>query len=442
MNVKGILQKVLNRIPKEAAVGIINEKTGWTPEKKPKKKEDIKEKFLELSEVIREDEIEDFVQMAVMRKNIGLPTYTYKINNVKFLENLTEEQIKQKFSIEDRTFKDVYVISTNLEYQKDMITFNFRVKEFESQWRTGVNNLTSLSAVYTSIVTLNLTNNVVSVFTGNHSIQEVLVDFMIQNFSFPITAYSLKEHTNQINALSSSVSFKTALLLDFISFRLQQKGIEANFKEIKFFNGTKNKKDGIKDVAIGGRALLASQLACEYITIGSEIVFFSTDMLFNQVPFSVKVYLKGSKRDTLKIVILDVDDEEVKSELIEIIQSEYIDMCNNGLKSVDSTKELLSTIASKYFNQDQLVNRVVQDNALKSIGLVREMTALYENQEEEEVIKLVKEFVTVTKTILDSTGYDQNDDNLNALNLFAGIQDSSVLDEDEELYRDEEAIEE
>lgn len=425
VNLTGVLLRVFNRITKQDALGIIEEKTGWVPENKLKNKKDIKDKFLELEQIIKEDEVEDFVQMAVMRKSIGLPAYTYKLTNLTFLNGFSQEN----FIIDELTFKDVYIISTKIERVGDTFEFHFRLKEFESQWLTGVNNLTSLSAVFTANVTLNISNRVLTVYTGNHQVQDVLIAFMSSIFKMPISSYSLKDFHNQINELGS-VSFKTALLLDFVSHRLKEKGIEATFKEIKFYTGAKNKKDGIKDVAIGGKALLSSQLACEYITIGSDIVFFSTDMIYNGVEFSTKVYLKGSKLDILKIVILDTDDEDIKSEVIEVIQSEYIDMCNNGIKDIDQTKVLLSTIANKYFKKDQLIIRVIEENTLRSISVVTNLLSFL-NDQDEVLNNSMREFIQSNRTVLDSIGYNNADFDLKLLNAFVGDESSSIIDEED-----------
>ena len=78
---------------------------------------------------------------------------------------------------------------------------------------------------------------------------------------------------NQV-ARIGSVSYKTAVLLDLVHNRLTEKGINSTFKEMKIFTGGGSRRDGEKEVAIGGRALLSSQLACEYVTLGSHIIYF------------------------------------------------------------------------------------------------------------------------------------------------------------------------
>ena len=83
MNISGILERVFNKIPKEHVANIITlKRPGWEPEKIIKN--EIREEFLSLTTLIEPDEVEDFVEMAVMTKSIGLPAYTYKVNHLNF----------------------------------------------------------------------------------------------------------------------------------------------------------------------------------------------------------------------------------------------------------------------------------------------------------------------------------------------------------------------
>ncbi|MGF9911894.1 hypothetical protein ABEX47_04670 [Paenibacillus ehimensis] len=436
VNIQGVLLRVLKRIPKEDAIEIIHEKTGWVPERKPKKKDDIKDRFLALAGIIAENEIEDFVQMAVMRKSLGLPAYTYKVSNLNFLNNLSDEQIVSNYSVENVAFRDIYSITTALSISDRLLAFDIRLKEYESSWLTGVNNVNSLSAVFTAKITLDRDSKVLTIYNGNHEVQEVLFDFMSQFFHWPMSSYRLKEFPNQINELGS-VSFKTALLLDLVTNRLSSRGINSTFKEIKFYTGGRSKKDGIRDVAIGGRALLASQLACEYITIGSDIIFFNTDMVYNGTEFSTKVYLKGSSLDILKIVIVDTDDEEVRKESMDIIQSEYIDMCNTGIKDMEETKKLINSIAQKYLKKDQLITRAIEENTLNSIAMISNLLDKL-NDQDEIVIESLRNFIKSNQTVLDSIGYDSNDENLSKLIEFAGMEELVVIDEEDYKETEEE----
>ncbi len=142
----------------------------------------------------------------------------------------------------------------------------------------------------------------------------------------------------------------------------------SRFKEIKF--NTKNKKhttDGIRNITINGRNLLSSQLACEYITLGSDILSFKVDMTYNDVDFTTLFSLKGKEEDILKIVVIDSDDDIFKQQVIDIIQSEYIELCGAGLKNVQETSNLLKQIYEKFINGDRLVNEVIQNSSLQII---------------------------------------------------------------------------
>ncbi|GEC93576.1 hypothetical protein C7J99_21480 [Brevibacillus brevis] len=429
VNKEGVLLRVLNRLKIEQAMEVIQEKfPGWTPEKKPKKKADIQEKFLALAEVIREDEIEDFVQMAVMKKNVGLPAYTYKVLNTDFLDGLTSQEIEQNYFKSDFRFNGIYTFSTEAEYTTGKLELKVRLKEFDSSWRTGANDVNSLSAVYLSNVTLDIQQKVLTINSGNHQVQEEIVFFLKSVFKWPLQTYRVREITNQIYPLGS-VSYKTAVLLDLIHHRLMQKGINSTFKEIKFDIGSK-RKDGIRDVAIGGRALLSSQLACEYITMGSNIVYFKVEMQLDGYNFSTKVYLKGQDTDILKIVIVDTDNEAIKRKAMKIIQNEYIDMCATGISNMQETTKLLESIKDRFVNKDQLITRAIKDSALKSIEVIA--SVLYQlDDQDERVVEALSEFIDSNRTILDSVGYDDPDANLDKIIDFAGVRKEAVVDEED-----------
>ena len=73
------------------------------------KKNEIKEEFLTLTELIEADEVEDFVEMAVMTKSIGLPAYTYKVNHLNFLTEA--ESAVSIENVNNMPFQDKYLIS-------------------------------------------------------------------------------------------------------------------------------------------------------------------------------------------------------------------------------------------------------------------------------------------------------------------------------------------
>ncbi|RKN74987.1 hypothetical protein [Paenibacillus ginsengarvi] len=430
MNKKGVLSRVLERIPLPDAIDIIYDRIpGWTPAKKPRRKADVKDQFLSLDTIIPDEEIEDFVQMAVMKRSVGLPVYTYKISNLDFLNDVTDEKLSEIYNFVDQPFNpNFYTVSCNLDVNDETkLTLNIRIKEYTSSWKTLVNNAESLSAVFTSNVKLDKAKKVVSVYSGNHQVQDVIVRYLSTVLKWPLNSYRVKEFTNQTFQLGNA-SFKTAVLLDLIYNRLQNKGVSSTFKELKFFIGGKRKKDGVRDVAIGGKDLLYSQLACEYITLGSDIISFKVDVEFAGQEFSTIFQLKGPNNDILKLVIVDTDDDTLKKSVMDIIQAEYIDMCNTGIMNMPETMKLLESIFNKFQQKDKLLTEVIEEESINSIGIIVSLLDKLSDQDEE-VILLVKKFANCHRTILDTIGYDEKNDELQKLFDFVGIESESI-DED------------
>lgn len=287
-----ILERVFKRSTKENVIDLISQKNeGWAPSKKRPKKAELKEDFLALAAIINPDEIEDFIEMAVMSKNVGLPAYTYKINSLDFLEvreNEEENPIRDIQQIKDQPYGDQYLVSAE-EVEDSVAELNiiFRLKEYAEVWKNGgIRNRDTLSAVYKIKVILDKQRQIVTIFTGNHYVQEVISSFLSSVQKWPLQNYRIREIANQSYQIGNA-SFKTALLLDLVSNRFQERGIFSNFKEIKF--NTKNSKhtsQGIRSITINGRNLLTSYLACEYITLGSDILSFKIDMTFEDINFS------------------------------------------------------------------------------------------------------------------------------------------------------------
>ena len=89
-------------------------------------------------------------------------------------------------------------------------------------------------------------------------------------------------------------------------------------------------------------------------------------MTYNDVDFTTLFSLKGKEEDILKIVVIDSDDDIFKQQVIDIIQSEYIE-CSTGLKNVQETSDLLKQIYEKFIHGDKLINEVIQNSSLKII---------------------------------------------------------------------------
>lgn len=425
MNISGVLARVFNRISADDALEIIKERLpSALPTKKPKKKSDIEETFLSLASIIRPEEIEDFVQMAVMKKMKGLPVYTYRVTDLNSVDHINVAKVN--FPIEETYTVSVQVVENN----NDELVLDFRVKEFTDMWKTGVKNTESLSAVYTAKVLLNKNNSVLSIYTGNYEVQRVIEKYLSLDIKWPISPYKLKVINNQIRA-NENASYKTSLVLDFVYNRLVSQGINANFREIKFSTGSKHRtKEGIKDVTINGQNLLSSQLACEYITFGSDIVYFKLDMMKNDEMFTGVFYLTGNKNDEMKIVIFDNESNVFKKIAIEQIQSEYIEMCNKGINDSKNTERMLDQVYTKYQNKDYLLNKSLQSNVLSSLGAITDLIE-HVDEENEEVRILVGTILQSNKFLLDAVAFEGDSSELEKLRIFIGDADSDVEAEED-----------
>ncbi|UYV50709.1 hypothetical protein [Priestia megaterium] len=433
MNVKGILDRVFEKMKKENVIRIIQEKRpGWEPPKEFKNKNDYKETFMELERLIGKNDVEDFIELAVMTRMVGLPAYTYEAEKTDFLDESSENYVNLK-EINDISFQRKYVISMeDYSDKEDSLSLSIRVKEYLEEWRRGIRDPLSLSAVYKVNCSLDKSNNVFTIHSGNHKVQEVIRDFITLNLNCPLKNYRITEHLNQSWQIGNA-SYKTALLLDFTLKRLQNRGIFPRFAEIKF--NTKNKKqqnDGIRNITINGNNLLSSQLACEYISLGCDIVSFKVNMTYDDVDLSADFYLKGNDNDILKIVLLNTEDNVLKSRLIEIIQEEYIKMCNVGVSNLPETKELLNTIYDKFTKQsDKLLNNAIKNSTLRNVELIASILETFDSNNDK-IVSVLVEFSQLNKTILDSIGYDHIDENIIKINEFVGISEDESDFEDED----------
>jgi len=421
-----ILRRVFNRLNKETVVEVIQRvNPSWSPSKKQRRvKKELLNDFLTLADIINDEDIEDFVEMAVMTKQIGLPAYTYKVNDLNFLEDHPIQNIKdyillEKFSITVEEHSD-------LERSLNMV---LRIKEYNERWRHGgVLDRNSLTAVYKINVELDKNKNKVTFNAGNDQINEVTKKFVTQALNWPIISYRILEKTNQSYQIGNA-SFKTAILLDFINNRLNPNGIDAKFKEIKFnTRGKLHNNEGIRNVTINGNDILSSQLACEYITLGSGIVSFKLSMTYEEQSFSAIFSLKGKDSDIMKIVIVDLDGQDIKEEIMDIIQEHYIEMCIEGIRDMDSTKRILETIYDKYSKGDKFVFQVIQDSVLKVNRCLLE--SIEKTGIEDDFYDLMNDIVHNNKIILDAAGYSGINEDLDKI-MNTLESDFTDLDEDD-----------
>ncbi|MGX5553059.1 hypothetical protein [Bacillus cereus] len=435
MSIENILDEVFRKMNKENVMETLREKLGnWNPVKKNPKKAELKEDFMGLARLIKPDEIEDFIEMAVMARTIGLPAYTYRVTNLNFLNSTEDETRLRLEDIEDRPFQENLITIEGIEENETELKLTMRMKEYAGYWRLGVRNTDTLSAVYKIEVLLDKENLVATIFTGNHHVQEVVKNFLSSVLKWPIQSYKIREIFNQVNEIGSA-SYKTAILLDFIFSRLEEKGINSRYKEMKFnTKNTSHTNQGIRNITINGSNLLSSQLACEYITMGSDILSFKVDMTYNEIDFSALFFLKGSDFDILKIVVTGQDDVAFKQDVITIIQEEYIQMCNYGISNIENTKELLQQIYRKFINGDKLVNQAIQNSSLKIIDIVVKNLRKFDLQDEE-LHEMLSFIYKENKIILDSAGYAQINEGLNQIKQYIELDEEEIESYDEDALK-------
>jgi hypothetical protein len=351
INKKGVLNKAFNTLNIEQVQSYLKSKIGFvlTNKKKGKvKKEDYRSAFLNLSEIITERDLEDLMEMAVMKKKRGLPSYTFKLKDDNFYKDKTTEKLKEEYQ---KIFPvdSLYQIGVNiLENNEKALKMNVKVKEYEGSWKTEVQDLTTLSAVYNNTVTIDKLNKKLSVEVGDDNIAEVIETFLSRRFKMNIEPYTLRIASTSLN--SENASKKTMLLIDFIYNRLTSKHISSKFDDITFKVKNSHTKDGVEAVKIFGKDIINSDLACEYITLGNDIIDFKANMIYQGKKFVGGFSLKGEHKDRLKIVISGNNDSDFKYEVMEIIQNEYIDMCENGFKDLTATRKVLEPIYERYIN--------------------------------------------------------------------------------------------
>ncbi|WP_079914128.1 hypothetical protein [Paenibacillus sp. 32352] len=399
MNKRGVFDKLFNRITKEDSIEYITKYSPTNEDLREKKKKELRQIFIDLAEIIPDDNFESFVELAVTKKMIGLPAYTYKLSNMDYFNKKTIEQLDGGFRKQDHPMSNAYTISVNPYVPSlQLIELSFQIKEYSEHWRTGEQNIESITGVYYSNVTLDLVNNIITIHTGNDAIHETIVNFLGLVYGLPIVPYTLKRITTTWDA-NENASFKTALLLDFINNRLKSREISSNYKEIKF----KVSSSDIKDVTINGKNILTSYLACEYITLGKDIDQFKVSMTFDDKNFTVSFMLKGRDLDILKIVILDTNDDIFKQDVMKLIQSEYIKMCSDGIANETEIKNLLQTIYKKFAQKDSQYTDTIEETTIKNLLIFSKI--LDRLNKDQVTIELVNDFLVNNKAALDSTGY-------------------------------------
>ncbi|ADO55251.1 hypothetical protein [Paenibacillus polymyxa] len=401
MNVNGALRKFFRKVNRENVEKLMKEKGVFPTDKKIKSKRELYPYFMELESIVSEEEVVDLVEMAVHVKTKGLPAFTHKLANKDFFVGKTPEELSGSFEYKVHPIGDIYTISTKMANTTGgRLKIDYILKKYEESWRNGELNIESLSAVYKSSIDIDLEKNILTIFAGDDETHSIIETFIGMVLKLPIQTYRIKA-SNTTLSWEQNASYLTALFLDFVFNRLKNKGIESSFSHIKF----KIASDDIKEVTINGKNILNSYLACEYVVLGRDIIQFKTSMVQGARTFSCNFELKGS--DLLKIVVLDISDENLKEQIMRHIQEEYILMCEQGIVNYKEISKLLEKIYERFMNKEKLFQDTLRENLVSSIsqlGYLLEYTE--KNDLSKEALSLMIESSKVLLENLDVTEKD------------------------------------
>lgn len=362
MNTEGVLDRLFNRLNRKSVEELMRKWGVYPDGEKVKNKAQLRPYFLELSSLINEEELKDFVEMAVHVKNKGLPAFTHKLVDANNFTGKSIEDLKTDFQKNDFPIGGIFTVSSTLtELINGKYSINFKVKKYEEAWRSGELNIQGLSAVYKTKVTIDLNKNIVTIFSGDDETHGVIYNYLGTVLRLPIQSYRIKS-TNSKLTWEQNASYLTALFLDFVFNRLKVKGYDSTFSHIKFKVGS----DDIKEVTINGKNIINSYLACEYIVLGRDIINFKIHLFDSIRSFSCNFELKSN--DMLKIVVLDVSDESAKEKIMTDIQEEYISLCESGIMDYPSTSKLLERIAERFANKEKLFMDSLRESIVSTVS--------------------------------------------------------------------------
>lgn len=421
------LRRIFPKLGKEVVASILTEKSvGWVPQRaiSKMKREDLLDDFLELSHVLDEDELEEFLELALTTRTIGYPAYTFKINDMSIVE---ENPVTE---LNNYTFLSSNQISINsIEDTAEKCNFKMQVKEHSEARMQDVLNSESLTARHPVEITVDKREGKLTMIVGKHSIEEMSKRFIQQVIKWPISGYNITEDFSQSYEIGTT-NYKTALIIDFVYNRLKRLGYNAKFKEIKFLTrGESSRSKGIRNVTINGNDILSSQLACEYVTVGSAIISFKLDLIYADQKFSASFFLKGDDHSQLKIVLVDISESHQKS-IMNTMQQEYIDMSTNGISDMGETKNRLEVIREKYLAPDKFVFESIQ-NVLQENNAF--LLSILTRTEDEEIRELIGHTAYNNRILLDNTGFSEEDADLTEiaeqLSLDFGFNDELEIED-------------
>ncbi|MFD0588018.1 hypothetical protein ACFQZE_08380 [Paenibacillus sp. GCM10027627] len=348
MNALTILRQLFRKLTKDEVASILNERS-MLPNKYKKKKE-LENYFLALSNIIEPEEVKDLVEMAVLKKTKGLSAYTHKLVSLNGIDKQDISKLMKDFQKKDHPFTDIYTFTLTVDSLQDsVLTLTFRIKEYAEFWKTGERNLGNLSAIYNCPVVINMNSKVLTIFSGDDTIHGLIDRYIGEIMKLPIQVYRIMEKTSALT-WNDNASYKTTLFLDFIYNRLKDAGLSSSFSKLKF----KIDNSDAEDVTISGNGnnLINYELACEYISLGKDILQFKINASYEKENFSCYFSLKGKNLDVLKIVVNDLQDDKVKQKVIEFLQKEYIEMCNEGIKNLKNIQDRLQQIYRKFVEKN------------------------------------------------------------------------------------------
>ncbi|OAH59394.1 hypothetical protein AWH48_14735 [Domibacillus aminovorans] len=350
INNKGILEKAFHRFNKNQVIEYITgKKVGWVLDKKKKNKEDLKNDFLQLEGSLSKQDIKDLAEMNVMKKKRGLSAYTYKFKHLGKLKDKTVEELQKEF-IKSFPLNSVYeIVLAGINIEGENIIVSLKVKEYGNYWKSGVQDLGSLTAFYDNKVIIEKNTKKVSIEAGDDNLEDVIADFLDKRLGLPLSPYTMGIF-NASYSNNDSATQKTMLIFDFIYNRLPARGISSSFNKVNFKIKSNHQNGGVQGVSVHGDNIINSDEACKYITLGNDIVSFKTTSIYNGSKVNIEFSLKGKDFDRLKIVITDNKSEQIKQEVMEHIQEEYILMCTHGIKEIEKTRTKLEPIIQAFIN--------------------------------------------------------------------------------------------
>lgn len=419
----GFLNNVFKKINKEGVIELIPRYVqDWVPSKKQLRiKKELYDDFMKLEQYIGIEEIENILEFAIMSRTIGYPAYTYKVNIEKMAEGDLEEN-EYFTSSEPSLFKNVYQISTeNVVQTEKKFNFTLRLKEYNSLKIFGSYDSTSLVGIYKVDIILDKETGKLTICAGNENVNDVCRDFIKNCINWPIETYLLEEKLNQSYHIGNT-DFKTAAVLDFVYNRLKLAGYDSTFKEIKFFTqpGQSSRSEGIKNITINGENILSSQLACEYITVGSAIISFKLDIQKEDLIFSAIFSFKGRDNKQMKIVLIDTPPHESEA-IMNFMQEQYIAMCKDGLSNLEETIKNLDTIKEKYNEGDKYVFNAVKNSVINTSETIKKILNEYDC--DDELIANLYDLTYNNEVLLDSIGYNEGRELLDEIYSIIGYDD-------------------